>query len=224
MKIAYRIIYWLLLIIFLIIITNFIRICNRYDRYSYYPFGTANPLVTDLFKDSINLDLTFHSGFGNELEQVYIFDYLDSYNLIIWNLSGFSKVNPNEIELVTNSDFSLIKFNPHTYINWGSPKVKMIVKPELFDATNLIIHVNEGFTLNNSIKKNEMLFLDMISNGLVVSDNEIDYKLKFEFDSAMHCNVVFTNQISSFQIILLKPIGNNKIGEFELIDLLKIPS
>jgi hypothetical protein len=214
---------WVIAVILIITILNFIFLTVKTRNYRYDVTLIHNPKISNLFKDSLQASLIFNAAFGNENEQIYIYDYKQSFNLIVWNLAGFSKVNPSEIELVTNSNFSLIKFNPQTYIDWGNPKVRMSVKHELFDVTNLIIHVNEGFTLNNSIKKNEILFLDMISNGLVVSDNEIDYKLKFEFDSPMHCNVVFTNQISSFQIILLKPIGNNKIGEFELIDLLKIP-
>lgn len=62
----------------------------------------------------------------------------------------------------------------------------------------------------------------MESKGFAISDSLIDTKLKVEFGEKLNCNVTFTNQNSSFQIIILKGTHENIIDENMLFNMLQV--
>lgn len=215
---------WIIAIFFIIIITNFIISSVKTKEFRYYIIKNQDTKFLYLFEDSIQNDFTFKYAYGNSNEQIFIYDYIKKYHLIIWNISGFKNVVPLDMEIVSNDDFARINFNPQTYTEWGKPQIKLLSKVEHLKANKITIHVDEDYKLINYKKDTSFLFLNLESKGFAISDSLIDYKLKIAFEEKSNYNVAFTNQNSSFQVIILKGIHENIIDENMLFGILQITS
>lgn len=208
------------LVLSIIIVFNFIPISISTTNNRYGIIEKQNPMITNLFKDSVQDNLMFQTAFGNKNEQIYIYDYKSIYNLIIWNITGFSDILLKELNIVTNNQFEEIKFNPQSYIEWGDPKVKILSKVDSLSAKKIIIHVDEGCKLKKSKKEPNFLFLDIESNGFAISDIPLDYKLKIEFERKLNYNVCFVNRKRSFQIIILKKNNSDLFFNESLLSMI----
>lgn len=222
MKNIYRFLFFGIGLLILALVVNFFVVSSKTKEYSYGDILKQDSISLSIFKDLSQSRLTYKNGFGNNSEQIFTYDYWNNYNLIIWKIDGFSEVEPLNIKLFNNFDFDKIEINPQHYSLFSDPQVKLSSKIEILIANNITLHFDKNYSIIDSKKDSNFIFLNIESNGFALADSFNNYKVKVEFEERLHYNLSFINQDSIFQILLLTGKGNSIIEENLLFDMLKL--
>ena len=217
------ILFFSLLILTLFVVLNLINFKNS-DENSFEPISNNKEKFIYLFNDTILNKISFESAFGNKNNQIYIYKIDTNFEIIIWNITDLYNVKISNIEMFKNEDFNRISFNPSFKIEWGNPKISMFSIVDKIIAKNIKIHCSINSEIINHIKENDLLFLNLKSNGFAISENDFDYKLKFDFGKKLFVNLAFINDKIGFKIILLKTKNNNYDFQNKIIEILKVKS
>lgn len=178
--------------------------------------------LKEIFNSEVQNKLKSISIIGNSEEQLYLYDFENDFFIALWNIKGFNEISPDKIELVSNSAFDKILINPQNYSYYDVLKMRFSSKLEHLSACEILIHLSQNSSLNDSDKRPNMLRINVMSKGFAISDKDFDYKLKVEFNEYRNFSIWFTNRLSSFQIILLVPKNQARELGDDVVELFNV--
>ncbi|MAC96741.1 MAG: hypothetical protein CMC96_14715 [Flavobacteriales bacterium] len=178
-------------------------------EYGYEAYG-KKALFQELFKPEIQKELIIKSSFGNAFEQISINSFNDC-DIFIWNIKGFQNIQMDSLLVGYVDNFDEIVFNPNRYINWGMPQVTLSSKMENLQAEKISVNLDEKSEVQNHLRGNNFLILNLKSNGVALYNSNFDYLLKLGIDRFIEFEICFLKDSESFKIILLKPNQHHKL-------------
>lgn len=211
-----------IIIIILIIITllaiNIITGPVMNHRNKYNLIKNAHHLNDYLFNNGARKMISLKSAMGNKDEQIYFYNFDYDYDLIVWNIKGFSKVNLAKIHLYEITNFNSILINPQRFFEMGY--FKAISESAKLMSENMTIYTNQGARILNHFEKPDTAYLDIISDGLMLG-HENNYFIKIVAKTPIHFSFLFLKDSNGFHFIILSSKNNkNKMRDNMLMGIL----
>ena len=218
MKKGFKIGLYIVLAIIIVNIISFIYSVVIAEKHNYDIIHNPTKTYNYLFKKKFENKLQFDYAIGNDNEQIYVFKFENDYDLIIWSINGFSKIDLSEVKLINIEDFDKIGFNS-TNIS-GFKCFQIISKGDLLKANSLNIYINNEVDIRNHFDENNFSYLNIVSKGIALGDLH-EYKIKIESNENIHFNFALIKSRSEFQFVILAPRGNHNMEDDLLLKVLK---
>lgn len=199
-------------------VLHFILTAKQLRKYEYKFIPNDTTFMSSIFKKNVNDNISFSTAMGNNHESMYVYDFDNGYDLIIWNIKGFSEVDLLSMHLYINENFDKIKLNPMRFVEFRNFKVISSTDLLVTKTLNLLsdIKMNEI----NHFERDNFSYSNMISNGIALYD-ENRYYIKIEAPMKMSFNFAFIKNEYGFLFIILAPRESYEMREDLLLDLLK---
>ncbi len=168
-----------------------------------------------MFNKNARNKISLISAMGNEREKIFFYRFDNNYNLIVWNIKGFSKVDLCKIHLYKIEKFNSILINPQRFFEIGYFKV--ISKTDQLKSDKLTIYTNRDAKILNHFEKSDTAYLDIVSDGLILG-NKNDFFVKLISKNPVFFNVLFVKNLKGFYFIVLS--SKNKMKENMLLDVI----
>jgi len=207
-------------LIAVLFVYNIVKFTINQNNYSYKIITGKDNRFDSLFKIEELDDLSVRSVFGNEYEQIYFYDYLEVYQVIIWNINGFSNVDLTENHLFTIDNFDDIVFYDKNYTNFGRYMLTSKLSPLELNVVNM--YTEKGMILINHDESKLFSYMDLYSTGIVIGDGK-NYLLRIESKESVHYNIGFINGQNGFQLIVLSKKKNAEIDNDLFFKLFNVP-
>lgn len=206
-----------LLVLIILIIVGIARDINKVNDFLFNSIKNEDSKYLHLFKNDIRRNLELKSANGNPYEDIFIYSYKQKYNLVVWNISGYNNINPENIALASNSEFEREGFTSEFKLEFGTPKVEISSSLEKKNTDTLTIQLNDDYEILNYKRQKDLLFLNFKSKGILLSQGTYDLKAKIFFEEQNNFQTVFLNNKSQFLIITLIPIDSSIVETENLL-------
>lgn len=183
-----------------IIVINLL-FASKADKKNKYDFIKESPHLNDyLFNKNARNKLSLISAMGNKQEKIFFYRFDKNYNLIVWNIKGFSKVDLSKIHLYKIKNFNSILINPQRFFEMGYFKV--ISKTEQLKSNKLTIYTSDNANILNHFEKTDTAYLNIVSNGLILG-NKNKFFIKLISKNPFFFNLLFIKNPKGFHFIIL---------------------
>lgn len=206
-----------LLVLIILIIVGIARDISKVNDFLFNSIKNEDSKYLHLFKNDIRRNLELKSANRNPYEDIFIYSYKQKYNLVVWNISGYNNINPENIALASNSEFEREGFTSEFKLEFGTPKVEISSSLEKKKTDTLTIQLNDDYEILNYKRQKDLLFLNFKSKGILLSQGTYDLKAKIFFEEQNNFQTVFLNDKSQFLIITLIPIDSSIIETENLL-------
>ena len=207
------------LIIFVVIflITYFLFTHIKYGKYSYNFLNKNDTYYIELFNSNIKKSIFLDYIIGNENEQIYCYTFQKKFDLIVWNINGFSEVDLSQLHLYIIDEFHKIDFINKRFSEFDGYTISSALN--ILKAKQLLLYSSKGADIVNHFESEKFSYLNIISKGLVISDS-FEYKIKIESKKSMHYNFAFIKSEIGFQFVILTS-KNADLEDDMLLKMLK---
>ena len=180
-----------------------------------------------MFQDSVSKKLNTFYSIGNEERAVYGYKYDNKYRFIIWEFKELNSINLSNIRVNENIEIRKQEFSPILQIDLGPfPMINILLRMYIDEIINIAINIDLGGSISNIIKEdNYNCYYGFVRKFGIV--NEVgDYQIVISYDDVKKTMLVETYVImyknkNSFFLIIVNPIGKNKIDK-NIFNLLKL--
>lgn len=184
-----------------IIIAASLIIFNRTDSKNKYAFLKESPHINDyLFNKSVRNKISLKSAMGNDQEKIFFYRFENDYNLIVWNIKGFSSVELSKIHLYKIKNFNSIHINPQRFFK--TDYFKVISKTKPLKSNKLKIYTNDNANIIDHFEKTDTAYLNIVSRGLILG-NKNDFFIKLISKNTSFFNFLFLKNKKGFYFIVL---------------------
>ena len=215
-----KIIIIIIIVVIAIIGLNFVFTSLRLSKNTYKTI-TDNLKTNDyLFNKKERNHIFLNFAIGNKSEQVYFYKYRKKYDLIVWNIKGFSKVDLSKIHLFKIENFDNIIINPQRFYDFGY--FKLISEQKKMKSTKLSMLINTNANIIYHSEKPDMAYLDVISNGLILANNNTFF-IKIASVKRYDFNFMFLKDTKGFHFLILSSETNINRNNDKLLNIIYPP-
>ena len=157
--------------------------------------------LTEIFNGLQKENLIFTSAFGNEIEQLFFYKYLDNVELIVYKIDGYRDVNLDSIHLFLIDNIQEVEFNPKRFLDFG--RIKLTSKYNKLTAKQLIILSKRGSNLIKHFENDSSAYVSIISNGIILAESFEDSNIRYSSEQVLVYNIYLKKIRNSMFVFVL---------------------
>ena len=215
-----KIVVILAIIVIVIVGLNLLFTSLRLNNNTYSPLKNNSEANDYLFKKEKRNQIFLNYALGNDSEQIYFYKYKKKYDLVVWNIKGFLKVDLSNIHLYKVENIDNININPQRFFNLGY--FKLMSKQKKMKSFNLSMFTNLNAKVIYHKEKANMAYLDIITNGLILGNNSTSF-IKVVSVKELDFNFIFLKDTKGFHFLIFSSKTNVNRNENKLLDIISIP-
>ena len=203
-------------VLLILLLANFVYSIYGVSGNNYEIIRNDNEL-TDFFSELKKENLIFTSAFGNEIEQLFFYKYLDNVELIVYKIDGYKDVNLDSIHLFLIDNIKDVEFNPKRFLDFG--RIKLTSKYSKLTAKQLIILSKHGSNLIKHFENDSSAYVSIISNGIILAESIENPNIRYSSEQVLVYNIYLKKMQNSMFIFVLSFNNRYAINENMLLEL-----
>ena len=173
--------------------------------------------LTEIFNGLKKENLIFTSAFGNEIEQLFFYKYLDNVELIVYKIDGYRDVNLDSIHLFLINNIQEVEFNPKRFLDFG--RTSLTSKYNKLKAKQLIILSDRNSSLIKHFENDSSAYVSIISNGIILAESIENPNIRYSSEQVLVYNIYLKKMQNSMFILVLSFNNRDVVNENMLLEL-----